>query len=86
MKATILREKLETLTQEMELLKTSYVTIIQSKESEIEICKNLVSNQETMHQEELNTLKNEMQKLKQDFIAIQKQEPRVPTAHSSHRR
>ena len=64
MKVSQLKEKMDAMTQEQQLIKASYLSIIEGKEQEIEICRKMLKDQGDIHKDSVKELKQHIEKMK----------------------
>ena len=59
-----LREKMDAMNQEQQLVKASYLSIIEGKEQEIAICRKMLKDQDNIHQNAITDLHAQIQEIK----------------------
>ena len=65
-----LKDKMEAMVQEQALIKGSYLSIIEGKEQEITICRQMIDEQTNSQQNAVKELRQQMQQLQQRFIDV----------------
>merc|ERR1719245_2140331 len=68
MKVSQLKEKMEAMAQEQQLIKASYLSIIQGKEQEIEICRKMLKEQSNIHENSMNELQEQIKQIKSQIL------------------
>ena len=68
LRAPQLREKIQQLLQEQEILKGSFLTVIDGKDKEINLCHKMLEQQTNNHQNAFQTLSNQISQMKQEFL------------------
>merc|ERR1712129_43732 len=68
MKASQLKEKMDAMTQEQQLIKASYLSIIEGKEQEIEICRTMLKTLQDTHQRSVDEMKTNIEQMKKALL------------------
>merc|ERR1719245_2139537 len=68
MKMSQLKEKMEAMTQEHQLIKASYLSIIEGKEQEIEICRNMTKSLQDTHKRSVDEMKQHIEQMKKALL------------------
>lgn len=66
----LLKEKLKTLNQEQQLIKASYLSIIQSKEIEIQSLQSMLKEIQTLHENSITQLTKQLKQIKLDLFIV----------------
>merc|ERR1719242_1406322 len=73
MKVSQLKEKMDAMTQEQQLIKASYLSIIEGKEQEIEICRKMLNDQGRIHETSVKELKKHIENMKSALLNAKNQ-------------
>jgi len=65
-----LKDKMEAMAQEASLIKGSYLSIIEGKEQEISICRQMIEEQTNTQQNAVKELRQQMQQLQERFVDV----------------
>merc|ERR1712129_353999 len=65
-----LKDKMEAMAQEQALIKGSYLSIIEGKEQEISICRQMIDEQSNTQQSTVKQLRQQMQQLQERFMDV----------------